>query len=55
MIPFVDEDMVEKIKNLQIGHCLTFGTAFKVPTIVKIDMATPSPSSSSADIAKIWF
>ncbi len=55
MIPYVDDEMVEKIKNLQVGNCLTFGTAFLIPTITKIDMATPAPSSSSCDISKIWF
>ncbi|MBQ7031120.1 MAG: DUF87 domain-containing protein [Bacilli bacterium] len=55
MIPFVDDEMIEKIKNLQIGSCLTFGSAFKIPTIVKIDLATPSPSSSSCDISNKWF
>lgn len=55
MIPFVDDEMIEKIKNLQIGSCLTFGSAFKIPTIVKVDLATPAPSSSSCDIANKWF
>jgi hypothetical protein len=55
MIPFVDDEMVEKIKNLQIGNCLTFGGAFLIPTIVKIDLASPQPSSSSCDISNIWF
>ena len=55
MIPFVDDDMIEKIKNLQIGSCLTFGSAFQIPTITKIDLATPAPSSSSCDISSRWF
>ena len=55
MIPFVDDEMVEKIKNLQIGSCLTFGSAVKLPTIVKVDLAIPAPSSSNCDISSIWF
>ena len=55
MIPFVDEDMIEKIKNLQIGSCLTFGNAFNIPTIINIDLATPTPSSSSCNISNTWF
>lgn len=55
MIPFVDEEMIEKIKNLQIGSCLTFGSSFYLPTIVNIPLATPAPSSSSCDISKKWF
>ncbi|MBE6156784.1 MAG: DUF87 domain-containing protein [Firmicutes bacterium] len=55
MIPFVDEEMIERIKNLQIGCCLTFGSAFQLPTIVKVDLATPAPSSSNCDISNKWF
>ncbi len=55
MIPYVDDDMVERIKNLQIGHCLTFGSAFPLPTIVKVDMASPAPLSSSCDVSSTWF
>ena len=55
MIPYVDEEMIEKIKNLQIGSCLTFGTAFQIPTITNVDLATPAPTSSSCNISQKWF
>ena len=55
MIPFVDEDLIEKIKVLQTGNCLTFGSAFNLPTIVKVDLASPAPSSSSCNISEKWF
>ncbi len=55
MIPYVDDEMIEKIKNLQTGNCLTFGNAFLIPTITKIDLATPTPSSNSCDVSSCWF
>ena len=55
MIPFVSDETVEKIKNLQIGSCLTFGPAFKLPTMVKVDMATPAPLSSNCNVSQKWF
>ena len=55
MIPYVDEDLIEKIKNLQVGSCLCFGNAFMLPMIVKMDLASPIPSSSSCDVSKGWF
>ena len=55
MIPFIDDEMLEKIKSLQVGNCFIFGTAFLFPIIVKVDMASPAPSSSSCDISKTWF
>lgn len=55
MIPFISEEMIEKIKNLPVGNCLTFGPFFPFPTIVKVDMASPAPFSNSCDISKLWF
>lgn len=55
MIPFISEEMIEKIKNLPVGNCLTFGPFFPFPTIVKVDMASPAPFSNSCDICKLWF
>ena len=55
MIPFIDEEITYKIKNLPTGHCLVFGSALMLPTIVKVDLASPTPSSSSCDVANIWF
>lgn len=55
MIPYVDEEMIEKIKNLPTGHALGFGNAIVLPTITKLDEATPGPTSQSCDIANTWF
>ena len=55
MIPYVDDDMIEKIKNLPPGNCLTFGQAFTFPIITKMDLANPTPTSNSADISSLWF
>ncbi len=55
LIPYVDDEMVEKIKNLQTGHCLIFGSSVNFPTIIKVDMPTPEPTSNSCDISKTWF
>ena len=34
---------------------LTFGTAFNLPMIVKLDMPNPMPSSSNVDIVNKWY
>ena len=49
------DNLIEKIKVLQTGNCLTFGSAFNLPTIVKVDLASPAPSSSSCNISEKWF
>ena len=46
---------IKKIKILQPGTCIAFGTGFKIPAIIKLDMPDPSPSSSSCDISNTWF
>ena len=55
MVPNVTEEIVKKLKTLQSGNCIAFGSGFKVPVFIKFDMPNPSPSSSSCDISKTWF
>jgi Predicted ATPase len=55
MIPNITEEIIKKVKLLQPGNCIAFGTGFKVPVIVKIDMPNPAPNSSSCDISDVWF
>ena len=51
----VSEETVEKIKNLAPGTAITFGTAFKIPLIAKLDLPDPMPESTSVDVSKHWF
>ncbi len=55
IVPYVEENMIDKIKCLQTGTCLCFGNAVKLPIIAKIDLASPAPSSSSANIEELWY
>lgn len=54
MIPNINSDIVDKQKGLQSGTCLGFGTAFKIPVIVHLDMPDPAPLSSNSDIVMNW-
>ena len=54
MLPNISAEIVEKQKSLQPGTCMAFGRAFKVPTIVRMQMPDPAPSSSSCDVFKTW-
>ena len=51
----VSKETIEKIKTLRPGMAMVFGTAFKVPLITYLDMPSPSPSSTNADIISSWF
>ena len=55
MVPDITEEIIKKMKSLQPGNCMAFGSAFKLPTLIQLDMPYPSPSSSSCDISNIWF
>lgn len=55
MVPNMTEEIVKKLKTLQSGNCIAFGSGFKVPVFIKFDMPNPAPSSNSCDIKKTWF
>lgn len=54
MVPNISDEIVEKQKSLQSGTCLGFGTAFKIPLIVKMEMPNPAPWSGNVDVVTIW-
>ena len=54
MIPNITEDVIEKQKALQVGNCLAFGSGFKIPIIVKVEMPEPTPQSSSCNVVTNW-
>ncbi len=54
MLPGVSGDIIEKQKTLQPGTCVSFGSAFKIPMIVKLELPNPAPYSSSCDVTATW-
>jgi hypothetical protein len=54
MLPNISADVIEKQKILQPGNCVCFGSAFKIPMIVHLDLPNPPPYSSSCDISATW-
>ena len=55
MVPNITTETVEKIRILQPGNCIAFGSAFKIPVLVKFEMPSPAPTSESCDITNTWF
>ena len=47
--------VIKKVRLLQPGTCIAFGSGFKLPSLIKLDMPNPAPSSSSCDISSVWF
>jgi len=54
MLPNVSRDVMDKISSLQPGTLVAFGQAFKIPLLIKMDLADPPPHSSNCDVAYRW-
>ena len=55
MIPFMSNEVSKQIQSIPPGYCYIFGTAFKLPMIVKFDMPNPTPISNNVNIQKVWY
>ena len=51
----MSEAMVNRVKNLNVGSCVLFGSAVKFPVLTKVDMPDPPPLSQSCNIDKTWY
>ena len=51
----ISESMINRIKVLNPGICVLFGTAFKFPVVSMVDMPNPPPFSQSCNIDKTWY
>lgn len=54
MLPNISSDVIEKQKVLQPGNCVGFGSGFKIPMIVKLELPNPMPYSSNCDVSNRW-
>ncbi len=55
MVPNVTDEILAILKTLQPGSAIAFGSAFRVPVSIKMDIPNPQPYSYNSDIAKIWY
>ena len=55
MVPNISQEIVLQLKNLKPGNCIAFGSAFKVPTSMYIDLPNPRPLSNNVDLEKVWY
>ena len=55
MIPNISEEVVIQLKNLKSGNCIAFGQAFKVPTVMYMELPNPAPLSSNVDLKTVWY
>ena len=55
MVPNVSSEIILQLKNLKPGNCIAFGSAFKVPTTMYIDLPNPRPLSNNVDLEDVWY
>ena len=55
MVPNVTQEIMIQLKNLKPGNCIAFGSAFKVPTVMYVDLPNPRPLSNNVDLTKVWY
>ena len=55
MVPNITSDISKKLKTLQPGNCIGFGSSFRIPVIIKFKLPDPMPQSTNCDILKTWF
>ena len=55
MVPNISSEIVSQLKNLKPGNCIAFGSAFKVPIPMYIDLPNPRPLSNNVDLTNVWY
>ena len=55
VLPDINSGISKKLKTLHPGTCIIYGSAFKMPVIVKVGMPNPAPLSANCDIEKVWY
>lgn len=55
MVPYINQNMINRLTYLQTGDALIFGTAIRLPTLVKFAPANPKPDSENAKISEKWY
>ena len=55
IIPYVNQNMIERLTYLQTGNALVFGSAINLPTLTKFDQANPTTDSNNAKISEKWY
>ena len=55
LIPFMTDEISKRLQIIKPGSCYGFGSAFKLPTMIKVEKPNPTPESNNVDITNTWF
>ena len=55
MVPDISMEIVEQLKNLRPGNCIAFGSAFKIPVSMYVELPDPTPNSNNVNLQSVWY
>lgn len=55
MVPYINQNMIERLTYLQTGNALVFGSAINLPTLTRFAQANPTTDSDNAKISEKWY
>lgn len=55
MTPHISTNILNTLPSIPRQHALVFGHSVQIPTLFKVNNASPTPHSSDNDITKNWF
>lgn len=55
MVPYVNNNMIDRFTYLQTGNALVFGSAINLPTLTQFAQANPTTDSGNAKISEKWY
>ncbi len=55
MVPYINQNMIERLTYLQTGNALVFGSAINLPTLTQFEQANPTTDSDNAKISEKWY
>jgi uncharacterized protein len=55
MTPHISSSILSMLPSIPRQHALVFGHSVQIPTLFKVNEASPTPHSSDNDVVKNWF
>lgn len=55
MVPYINQNSIDRLTYLQTGNALVFGSAINIPTLTLFEQANPKTDSENAKISEKWY
>lgn len=55
MVPYISQDIMDRLTYLPTGQALVFGTAVNLPMLAQFSQADPPTDSANAKISELWY